>query len=136
MKLGKYYPVYLNPTIQELTELAENQWDSLRVLTGDDIFLIGSGYGNTHNTLMFHYGEHLQLPRRERMGYTGHVWRGKCPYLDPYIFFHDNSGIMLANLGDVGGPEKAMPRKWKKSMSAKDVETMVFIAELSNLRHD
>lgn len=104
MKLTTEHPVYLNPNDSELIELAESRWDTLRVLESESILCIASGYGNTHQTLVWRYCEYhgmnpryTEYPKRFR-------YNGRLPDWNPLIFFHDNSGIMLCNLGDVSGP--------------------------------
>ena len=45
-------PVYINPTFQEIVELAETKPDTLRILDSDNEFAVASGFGNTHYDIM------------------------------------------------------------------------------------
>lgn len=45
------YPVYLNPTFEELIELAKSRVDTLRICEYKDQLAVASGYGNTHTSV-------------------------------------------------------------------------------------
>ena len=139
MKLRQDCPVYLNPTDEELVELAESYWDTLRVMECDEVLVIGSGFGNTHETLVQLYKRHSGGGRTKkrwdpRTQREEEVWVGATPDWDPYIFFH-KVGIMLCNLGDVGGPDNALPQRWKRCFSEARNRQFEFIAEVSELAH-
>lgn len=139
MKIRDDYPIYLNPTNAELLELAESQWDSLRVMECDDTLVIASGYGNTHETLVQYYKKHMGGGKTKKRwnSYTQseeEVYVCRCiPDWNPFIFFHDRTGIMLCNLGDVSGPDRALPSRWRKEFSVERVKQFRQIAELSGL---
>jgi len=45
-------PVFLNPTFDELKELAKTNPDTLRIVEEDGQVAIASGYGNTHDSVI------------------------------------------------------------------------------------
>lgn len=45
------YPVYIDPTFQEIVELAKARPDTLRIMDGEDHFAVASGFGNTHSSV-------------------------------------------------------------------------------------
>lgn len=63
-----WYPAYLNPTFDELIELAKSGWDTCRILWNEDNkdFIIASGYGNTHDSVQSRYYIHLGATPIER----------------------------------------------------------------------
>jgi hypothetical protein len=139
MKLREDYPIYLNPTDKELIELAESNWDSLRVLESSDTLVIASGYGNTHESLAQFYKKHAGRGKtRERWNFrtqsneTLYVCHN-LPNWDPFIFFHDHTKLMLCNLGDVSGPERATPSVWRSYFPDSRIEQFRLIAEFSGL---
>jgi hypothetical protein len=119
------YPAYLDPTFDEMVHLADSRWDTLRVLEWEEGILIASGYGNTHETLVYKWRSHYNITRKY----------GGLPCWDPLIFFHDNrhDGPMLANMEDISGPRRAMPRQWMAMLHDRNVPFLVEIARLSGL---
>jgi hypothetical protein len=45
------YPIYLNPTFEEIVELAAQSIDTLRIMEDGDHLAVASGYGNTHDSV-------------------------------------------------------------------------------------
>lgn len=88
-----WYPCYLNPTFDEVLELARSGWDTCRILvnSANGDMVIASGYGNTHTSIANRYRAYT---KRKRDG------------LDPYILYHRN-GVALLNLEDMSGHERA-----------------------------
>jgi hypothetical protein len=139
--LREDHPIYLNPSDKELITLAESGWDSLRVMENDETLIIGSGYGNTHETLVQFYKKYAGGgktkerwdPRGQRMEkvFVCPAWR--LPSFDPLILFYDARKILLCNLTDVGGSEFALPREWKKVISNERIRQFTLIAECSGL---
>lgn len=139
MKLRADYPVYLNPTDNELIELAQSNWDTLRVMECDYCLVIGSGYGNTHETLVQLYKKHIGNGKtKERWDCRSQtmetVYVGRVPNWDPYIFFREYN-IMLCNLGDVSGPDKALPSRWRREFSDERIRQFELIAQISELQY-
>ena len=103
MKLCKDYPIYVNPTFDEIVEMAHSHWDTMRILVTNDIldrnrhdFAIGSGYGNTHHSLVLGYRK----------------YRGKKHFSsDTYILYHENGRVYM-NLEDVGRSARASFSAW------------------------
>lgn len=50
---GGDYPIFINPDDAELVEAGEllDKWDTLRICVDDDNIGIGSGMGNTHDSV-------------------------------------------------------------------------------------
>ena len=138
MKLRSDYPIYLNPTDAELIELGESRWDTLRVLSGPDVLVIASGYGNTHETLVQRYKRHSgggKTSKRYDPRYQQEmdIYVGPCLDWESYIFFYDHRKVMLCNLGDVSGPEAASPSRWRREFDAERVRQFRLVAEASGL---
>lgn len=139
MKLREEYPIYLNPTDEELIELAQSGWDTLRVMESDDCLVIGSGFGNTHETLVQYYkkmsGKGKTKERWDcRVQANVTVYVGPTPDWTPFIFFKAY-GILCCNLGDAGGPETALPARWKRCFSDFRNSQFELIAQVSELQH-
>lgn len=135
MRIREDYPIYLDPSDEELIQLAESGWDTLRVMEGPEVFAIGSGFGNTHDSIIYYYAMSKGFKREKAL--YGYKWGGRWPDWDPFIFFHERSGIMLCNLEDVSGSRRAMPSEWKDYLSSDErVRQMCLVAEFSGLRHD
>ena len=124
MRLREDYPIYLNPTDTELVELASTEWDTLRVVECEGTFLVASGFGNTHETLVQYY---------KRKNGEGKTKIRNLPDWSSFIFFHDRTGIMLCNLEDVGGSDKATPSRWRRRFGAERLRQLRLIAEHSGL---
>lgn len=116
----QWYPCYLNPTFDEIVELAKSGWDTCRILvvSSYDVerglpndFIIASGFGNTHGSVQTRYYIHLGAKRIEVNGRTR--WRSKAnlPHLDPSILHHSN-GIAYMNCEDIGGGQYDRIDKW------------------------
>ncbi len=84
----QWYPSYLNPSFDELLELAASKWDTCRILINplNDDFIIGSGYGNTHASIVERYRIHLG--------------RKRAPQTDTFIMYHEG-GVVLFNMEDM-----------------------------------
>lgn len=97
------YPIYLNPDFEDILKLAEHQWDTLRILFSEDVLIIGSGHGNTHETLARAYRNHLKARR--------------TPYLEAAIIHFSGHKFYL----DIDGDDHVlfekrivdMPDKWQ-----------------------
>lgn len=95
MKLSYYttgdYPIYVNPTANEIKELVERGFDTLRIYidTERGILAIASGYGNTHDSIIKKVCE-IQ-PRF---------------FPESYILFRQGTELFW-NLEDRGGKRKA-----------------------------
>jgi hypothetical protein len=114
MKLCENFPIYLNPTFQELCELSKH-WDTLRICINDNNndFLVASGYGNTHNTIWQYY---KQIDKRAMLS---------C-----FIMYKEN-GIVYLNTEDVGGNER--DRRWTKYFNAEHIDIIKDIINQSEL---
>lgn len=44
-------PVYVDPTVEEVVELASRYHDTLRIIEGEGHTALASGYGNTHSSV-------------------------------------------------------------------------------------
>lgn len=75
MIIREDYPIYVNPDFDEIKQIAERGWDTLRIMASDEYFIIGSGYGNTHSSLVV-FAKNL-LKKREMF------------HLLAYIMFHE-----------------------------------------------
>lgn len=62
-----WFPCYLNPSFNELKELADSRWDTVRILIIDERnnkgIAIASGYGNTHTTIAHALQDHYKVKR-------------------------------------------------------------------------
>lgn len=63
MKLREDYPIYINPDFDEISAISKYGWNTLRILESDKYIIIGSGYGNTHESL--HRAAKQLLSKRE-----------------------------------------------------------------------
>lgn len=87
---GVSYPVYINPTPQEIIELVETGFDTLRVCHTEDVLAIASGYGNTHNSVQNAVRQALKIKR----------WTGRT------LILHKDGpvrGQLYWNMEDVSG---------------------------------
>jgi len=139
MKLTNRHPIYLDPTDAELIELAESNWDTLRVLECSETLVIASGYGNTHSEMVDAYKCHIGKgktkerwnPRIEKME---QVYAARVPSWDPYIFFgHYEWKTLLCNLEDTGGSSKTLPSEWRRKFSPERNRQFRLLAEFSGL---
>lgn len=101
MKLTTNYPIYCNPTFDEIVELASGRWDTCRILVAHtyngpiDLF-IASGFGNTHSSMI----QHLRVYYNTR-----HV------FSDAFILYYC-AKTALFNTSDMSGGKdnaKALP---------------------------
>lgn len=100
------YPIYLNPTFDEIVDLAKRKWDSIRILIiNDSDICIASGYGNTHSSM-------VQCLRRIK---------GNRFSTDSYILYHENS-LAYFNLEDVTGKRNATYRYWSECFNKDHIE--------------
>ena len=102
MNIGSegWFPVYLEPTLEEMQKLASNQWDTLRVLVVDSTkeLCVASGYGNTHSSMV----HCLQRYKNTKRVYT-----------EDYIVYHE-SNIAFVNDSYAGSGDKIPHRKWTR----------------------
>ena len=105
-----WYPSYLNPSFEELLELAQSSWDTCRILVNNDNddFVIASGLGNTHSSILDCYRLHLGGVRRES---DNRVIMRNHPSVDSFILFH-SQGIAFMNLEDVSGSQYSRYEQW------------------------
>lgn len=107
ININSDFPIYLNPTFEELIELNTRGWDTLRILMNEDQFVVGSGYGNTHASLATALRTHLQVRR--------------APAMDAYIMHYVHSEYYL----DADGFEKVklhralrtVPAIWRQTIN-------------------
>lgn len=94
-----WYPCYLNPSFDEVVELAKSSWDTCRILVNNENgdLIIASGYGNTHESISKLYSDHLKKKRR--------------PCTDSFILYHSNR-VAFMNLEDVSGSQRARLEDW------------------------
>ena len=117
-----WYPSYVNPTFEEILELAHSSWDTCRILVpycqerdGEDI-VIASGYGNTHDSIQSRYFVHLGMTEIE-VSYNGiprRRWRTngvRMPSMWSCILYHEN-GVALMNNEDSGGTQRDRYDRW------------------------
>lgn len=92
-------PVYMNPTFDELVELAKSHWDTIRILVLDETndILLASGYGNTHECLV--------------RSWRAHTSNKRGPYATPYILFHEQ-GRAYMNCEDVSMRHREPYGRW------------------------
>ncbi len=92
---------YINPDFNEILELVASRWDTCRILIHEKTneMVIGSGYGNDHNSLSIRYWEYKGKRRQ---------------VLDPFILFRTFNGEALMNLEDISGSRNARYDEWSK----------------------
>ena len=112
MKIRDNYPIYINPDFNEVVEMARLGWDTMRIMQSQEYLVIGSGYGNTHNSLM-QAAKALLKPREYHQ-------------LDPLIMYHED-GVVWFNCEDVSGNAKTPLRKMARELT---LEQMTTIREL------
>lgn len=96
-----WIPIYLDPTSEEITELGESKWDTVRILIvekswktdkDNEHLCIASGYGHTHTSLVSALKAYYK------------VQRGL--FTTPAILFFKQN-VARFNLGDMCGPDDA-----------------------------
>lgn len=93
-----HFPIYLQPTFDELCELAKSNWDTCRVLVTDEgELVIASGYGNTHTSMW-------QALRAYK--------KNKYVHVESYIIYKE-FGTLYMNLEDMGGRRAARLEQWQ-----------------------
>ncbi len=154
-----WYPCYLNPSFDEILELAKSGWDTCRILadqphgsvvdsTPGDI-VIASGMGWTHSAQMDAYANHLggltiedtctkcgtDNSRGERRCSKCHRNRYRyrnVPSLTSYIM-HQRNGIALFNLEDCSGSQYARFDEWERCFYNGHVEILKDLVRESGL---
>src|SRR5688572_1556497 len=100
------YPIYWQPTFDELVALARSSWDTVRIVVSLDSrvepaqpngLCLASGYGNTHSSIVAMLTKHLR----------------RRPYTDTYILYHEG-GRALMNLQDLSGNDRAEYMEWQR----------------------
>lgn len=79
-------PMYIDPTFDEICELAESHWDTIRILVSEDLdcLILASGYGFTHSTLVQVCKEYFKVKRfyteKDAIIWTenGRAFLGEC----------------------------------------------------------
>jgi hypothetical protein len=101
-------PIFLNPSFDEILELAQNRWDTIRILASKKDLVLASGYGNTHSSMMFclkkHYGRQVL-------------------YYESFILYHNHQKAYF-NLEDLSGNEEAGYIVWREYFSQEQVEIL------------
>jgi hypothetical protein len=120
VKLCEDSHIYLNPTFNELTELSNRSWDSIRIcVTEKDDILMASGYGNTHSSIIKQY--------RKLEGVN------KYESLVCFILYKE-AGVAYFNTEDiVGGRLKHRSPGWEKYFSDNHVDMIKDIIRESDL---
>jgi hypothetical protein len=91
---GHSYPIYIDPTFDEIVELAKSQPDTLRVLEDEHVTALASGYGNTHDSVCKAVRLHLGNKR----------WLGV-----DYILFNEMHQWFINPLGHLPTPHDRVP---------------------------
>jgi hypothetical protein len=154
-----WYPCYLNPSFDEILELARSHWDTCRIMCrqphgtvveetpGD--FVIASGQGWTHGAQMDCYAHHLggltiedickrcgtdnsRGERRCSKCYRNRYRYRNVPSLTAYILHHRN-GIALFNLEDSSGSQYARFDEWERYFYTAHVEMLKDLVRESGL---
>lgn len=86
------YPIFINPEIPEVVELAKSGWDTVRICVEEEVLAIASGYGNTHQSVIEAVSALLKPKKRF--------------FPETYILFREE-GDFWFNLEDVSGQRKA-----------------------------
>lgn len=112
------YPIYLNPTQEELQELAQSNWDTLRILLTPDPeeLVIASGLGNSYSSM-------LQALIKFKNGILQDV--------DCFVVYHENNRVFM-NLEDWGGEEQATFANWGEVLNV-HLNTLKNLVELAGL---
>lgn len=113
------YPVYLNPTFDEILKLAKTNWDTIRICYEEkskDLY-IASGYGNTHTSVS---RTAKQYKNNNRL------------YFYTYILYR-YSGKAYMNLIDVGESDDACYDKWKHEFDSDALKILKDLVRESNL---
>jgi hypothetical protein len=119
------YPIYLEPTFDEIAALAGTNWDTVRIVVLLDPttspgtptkLCLASGYGNTHSSIVRMLTKHM----------------GRSPYTDTFILYHEG-GRALLNLEDVSGNERAEYSEWSKYFSTEHLDVLRDLVRESNL---
>lgn len=110
------YPILIDPTDDEVMQFTE-KWDTLRICTEGDVIAIGSGYGNTHQSIIDMVKRVKQLRR----------WHPST-----YILYHCLPTFYF-NLEDVGGPrESRVERVLREDFTERHRQ---IIQDLINIRY-
>lgn len=136
-----WYPAYVNPSFDELAELARSGWDTCRILVpyGDDPcedMVIASGYGNTHDSVQSRYFIHLgatEISIHMGNGLQRRRWKtngARLPQMQSFILHHRN-GIAYMNQEDTGGGQCDRADRWH--LSDKHMEILKDLIRESNL---
>ena len=118
MKLADNYPIYLNPNFNEILELAQAGWDTIRICVESDTgdILLASGYGNTHTSIARRY----KIINRRGL-------------LDSFLLYKEGN-IAYFNTEDMrGGREKHRSPGWEKYFSQEHEEAIKDLIRESNL---
>jgi hypothetical protein len=109
-KITKDYPIYIDPSFEEICELATSNWDTCRILTCDDlddVLIIGSGYGNTHQSLVVAGKAYFNVKRF----YTS----------NDKILFHKNE---IAFISEAGEEDRFRYERWKQDFTSRVVQQL------------
>lgn len=127
MKIEENYPVYHDPTFEECVELAKSHWDTLRIMTYKhrdnqevEHLVVGSGYGNTHFSLIVATRKHINGGRRE-------MWD-----VDTYILYRKGPRAYF-NLEDVSGHDCAGFCEWAQYFISEHINVLRDIIRESGL---
>ena len=126
MKIRHDYPIYLNPTWEELEELAKSGWDTVRIAVDGQNLILGSGHGNTHHSLAHFYGVHKGITPRER---TGSV----CASLDSCLILYYRGKQAYFNNDDDGGTDRARLTALRNCLSEQHYQMLTDLIQLSEL---
>jgi hypothetical protein len=116
-----WYPCYLNPDFGELMELAKSGWDTCRILVNPENkdFIIASGLGNTHSSMVQCY--RMFLGKR------------RAPATDSYILHH-RGRIAYFNMEDFAeGQEYVRWPEWGADFADAHVEILKDLIRESDL---
>jgi hypothetical protein len=134
-----WYPCYLNPSYEEILELAATGWDTIRILAEqphmspveqDGDIVIASGYGNCHSSIMDRYAIQKGGYRKTADGRVR--YKTSVPHLTPYILYHAGR-IALFNLEDCSGSDKARYSDARKFFCGRHQEILKDIILASDL---
>lgn len=124
-----WMPCYLDPDFNELQELADSHWDTIRILTIDEPRLTGtlhecivmaSGYGNTHETLARNIRNSFGLKR--------------TPFCYDFILYKSCGKPYFNDLST--GNDEMEVEEMLRSFTTKQQQILVDLIALSDLRYD
>lgn len=113
MNIAEYprQPVYLNPDFDECVKLGRDAWDTLRICEDETIFVIASGYGNDHQSIIVQLRAHLKIKRWHPSTFIvyrkhSHIYfnfedvsGNKCvPWRDALRFFEPVHQVMIRDV--------------------------------------